>query len=189
MFRRLRSDAGISRFPFLFALVAVMIAASITAFVLVDNQPGADAQAGAKAAAPTSVTNVAPPVMTPAAGTPTGALGTGSTTATAAPKATGSTAPKARSTAPKDRSTAPKAGSTAPKSSTAAQAGNAPASKSITYTVKPGDNLTVIAEWFKLHGYGKLYERNKAVIGDNPNLIYPGQEITVSSAGMTLGGS
>ena len=25
--------------------------------------------------------------------------------------------------------------------------------KAITYTVKRGDNLTVIAAWFKLHGY------------------------------------
>ncbi|MGI8761912.1 MAG: LysM peptidoglycan-binding domain-containing protein [Jatrophihabitantaceae bacterium] len=59
--------------------------------------------------------------------------------------------------------------------------------KPITYTVKKGDNLTVIAAWFHLHGYGGLYERNKAVLGDNPNLIFPGQRITISSSGMTMG--
>jgi LysM repeat protein len=56
----------------------------------------------------------------------------------------------------------------------------------ITYTVKPGDNLTVIAAWFHLHGYGALYQWNKQVIGSNPNLIYPGQRITVSAAGNTM---
>ncbi len=61
-------------------------------------------------------------------------------------------------------------------------------SKPITYVVKKGDNLTVIAKWFKQHGYSSLYERNKAVIGDDPNLIFPGQKITVSTSGMSLGG-
>jgi nucleoid-associated protein YgaU len=58
----------------------------------------------------------------------------------------------------------------------------------LTYTIKPGDNLWNIAIWFHLHGYGDLYERNKAVIGDYPNLIFPGQTITISSGGMTVGG-
>ncbi|MDP9117492.1 MAG: LysM peptidoglycan-binding domain-containing protein [Actinomycetota bacterium] len=57
----------------------------------------------------------------------------------------------------------------------------------LTYTVKPGDNLSVIAAWFKLHGYGGLYEANKAVLGDNPDLIHPGQTITVSGTGLTTG--
>jgi nucleoid-associated protein YgaU len=57
----------------------------------------------------------------------------------------------------------------------------------VTYTVKPGDNLTVIAAWFHLHGYGDLYDANKSVIGANPALIRPGQVITVSSAGLTIG--
>ncbi|MDQ2796908.1 MAG: hypothetical protein M3Y06_07080 [Actinomycetota bacterium] len=46
----------------------------------------------------------------------------------------------------------------------------------------------MISQWFKLHGYGSLYERNKAVIGDNPNLIFPGQKITISGGKMTVGG-
>jgi hypothetical protein len=57
----------------------------------------------------------------------------------------------------------------------------------ITYVVRVGDNLTIIAAWFHLHGYGTLYEQNKAVIGDDPDLIYAGQRITISNGGMTVG--
>lgn len=50
-----------------------------------------------------------------------------------------------------------------------------------TYTVKPGDNLWDIAK--KQYGsgaaYKKIYEANKGVIGGNPNLIYPGQKLTL----------
>jgi len=57
----------------------------------------------------------------------------------------------------------------------------------LTYTVVPGDNLSTIAWWFHTHGYGALYEANKAVLGDNPNLIHPGQQITITTNGMTMG--
>jgi len=57
----------------------------------------------------------------------------------------------------------------------------------LTYTVVPGDNLSKIAWWFHTHGYGALYEANKAVLGDNPDLIHPGQHITITSNGMTMG--
>ena len=55
-----------------------------------------------------------------------------------------------------------------------------------TYTVKPGDNLSIIAAWFHLHGYGALYDANKAVIGANSSLIHPGQVITISATGVTI---
>ena len=60
------------------------------------------------------------------------------------------------------------------------------ASSSITYTVKPGDTLSGIAEWFKLHGYGRLYNANQSVIGSNPNLIIPGERVTISHGAMSL---
>jgi nucleoid-associated protein YgaU len=48
-----------------------------------------------------------------------------------------------------------------------------------TYTVKPGDNLTKIAL-----RYGKkwpeIYAKNKAVIGPDPNRIYPGQKLVLA---------
>lgn len=50
-----------------------------------------------------------------------------------------------------------------------------------TYTVKSGDCLWNIAK--KLLGsgskYTQIYNANKGVIGGNPNLIYPGQVLTI----------
>ena len=58
---------------------------------------------------------------------------------------------------------------------------NTPSMK--TYTVKPGDSLWKIAAL--LLGVGSkwniIYEANKSVIGGNPNLIYPGQVLTIPS--------
>ena len=66
-----------------------------------------------------------------------------------------------------------------------------------TYTVKSGDCLSSIAR--KTTGssdWTALYEQNKDVIGSNPNLIYPGQVLTLpagasaaSSGGSSSGGT
>ncbi|KPI22773.1 Transglycosylase-like domain protein [Actinobacteria bacterium OK074] len=52
------------------------------------------------------------------------------------------------------------------------------ASKNANYTVRDGDTLSEIAE---SHGtiWQKVYAENKAVIGDDPNLIVPGQRFEV----------
>lgn len=61
-------------------------------------------------------------------------------------------------------------------------ADTSPAAEQKTYTVKSGDNLRKIAK----HLYGdemrwkELYEANKATIGNNPDRIQPGMELTVS---------
>jgi nucleoid-associated protein YgaU len=69
------------------------------------------------------------------------------------------------------------------------QAKKSQVKRSLTYVVKSGDTLSGIAEWFKLHGYTGLYDWNKSVIGSNPNLIFPGQRITISDGVMTLSGT
>ena len=48
----------------------------------------------------------------------------------------------------------------------------------VVYTVKEGDTLSKIAEKYNLN-WKKLYEKNKDVIGDNPDLIYPGQKLVI----------
>lgn len=55
----------------------------------------------------------------------------------------------------------------------------APAPAGDTYTVKPGDTLSGIAT---AHGldWQTLYDANRAVIGDNPDLIYPGQVLSLA---------
>ncbi len=53
----------------------------------------------------------------------------------------------------------------------------------VTYEVKPGDCLSVIAK--RLTGsasWTAIYEQNKGVIGSNPNLIKPGQILTIPGA-------
>jgi len=50
-----------------------------------------------------------------------------------------------------------------------------------TYSVLPGDSLSKIAQ--KFYGnpslWSKIYQANKALIGPNPNLINPGQKLTI----------
>jgi nucleoid-associated protein YgaU len=50
-----------------------------------------------------------------------------------------------------------------------------------TYVVKAGDSLSKIAK--ELLGdsnrWPEIYEANKELIGDNPNLIHPGQELRI----------
>ena len=56
---------------------------------------------------------------------------------------------------------------------------NAPSSK--TYTVKSGDCLWKISSTYLGSGskWNEIYEANKSVVGGNPNLIYPGQVLTI----------
>ena len=52
-----------------------------------------------------------------------------------------------------------------------------------SYTVKSGDSLSAIAR--KLTGstnWQTIYEQNKVVIGSNPNMIKPGQVLTIPGA-------
>lgn len=65
----------------------------------------------------------------------------------------------------------------------AAETSPAPAA-SQTYTVVKGDCLWNIAKRFYGNGakYTTIYNANKSVIGGNPNLIYPGQVLTIPAA-------
>ena len=51
--------------------------------------------------------------------------------------------------------------------------------KSKTYTVDSGDNLSNIAkqELGDANRWREIYELNKDVIGDNPDLIQPGKKL------------
>lgn len=51
-------------------------------------------------------------------------------------------------------------------------------SANITYTVQKGDTLWGISQKFGIN-LNELYQRNKHIIGDNPNLIYIGQILQI----------
>lgn len=67
-------------------------------------------------------------------------------------------------------------------SSTRAVSSNAPPAGS--YTVVKGDCLSSIARRYygTASKWTAIYEANKAVIGGNPNLIYPGQVLTIPAS-------
>ena len=50
--------------------------------------------------------------------------------------------------------------------------------ETITYVVKPGDNLSKIAKAYNTT-WQKIYNDNKNIIGGNPNRIYPGQRLII----------
>jgi len=52
-----------------------------------------------------------------------------------------------------------------------------------TYTVESGDNLSAIAqqELGDANRWREIYELNKDVIGDDPDLIQPGTELKLPS--------
>ena len=51
-----------------------------------------------------------------------------------------------------------------------------------TYTVRPGDSLSKIAQKLGLKSWQDLYNLNKSVVGSNPNLIYSGQVLKIPGA-------
>lgn len=55
--------------------------------------------------------------------------------------------------------------------------------KTKTYTVDSGDNLSAIAqqELGDANRWREIYELNKDVIGNNPDLIQPGMELKLPS--------
>ena len=51
-------------------------------------------------------------------------------------------------------------------------------SSKIVYVVKSGDTLSSIARRYNTT-WQKIYEKNKSVIGSNPNIIKPGQKLEI----------
>lgn len=57
----------------------------------------------------------------------------------------------------------------------------APASQIKKHVVQKGESLSLIAKHYygDVHKWKQLYEANKSVVGDNPDLIKPGQELVI----------
>ncbi|MGW4383648.1 transglycosylase family protein [Kitasatospora sp. NPDC004531] len=82
-------------------------------------------------------------------------------------------APKAQQSAPAAKQDAPKQTWKNAKSGAAANT-----AKGKTYTVKSGDTLSKIAAGLGVDWHS-LYNNNTGVVGGNPNLIFPGQVLSV----------
>jgi nucleoid-associated protein YgaU len=91
-------------------------------------------------------------------------------------------AKKAAAPAPAPKPAAPPAGGGGPQavpvSQPAAAAGE-------TYTVQKGDSLSKIAKQHlgDANAWKRIYEANRATIGDDPDKIYPGQKLQIPGGG------
>ncbi|MGK5638387.1 transglycosylase family protein [Streptomyces sp. URMC 126] len=69
-------------------------------------------------------------------------------------------------------------GSGAERASRGTERGRADASAAHDYTVRPGDNLSEIAQQHRVEGgWHRVYQDNKKVVGGDPDLIHPGQQL------------
>jgi nucleoid-associated protein YgaU len=114
---------------------------------------------------------------------------------TAAPKANPTAAPKANPTAAAKNPTptaaanppeaanapAPAEPAAAPAAAAPAAASAPPAAEAQTYTVQNGDTLPSIANqvYGDANQWNAIYQANRGAIGDDPNLIHPGMQISI----------
>ncbi|MEV4612615.1 transglycosylase family protein [Kitasatospora sp. NPDC049258] len=126
---------------------------------------------------PTGDPTATPPVTTPdpTATTPVTPSPTGSPTTGDLP------VPGASGTATPDPTAAPTTTATTDPAATVPVAATTPAqpAPATTYTVAPGDTLSTISDSLTLGGWQHLYRSNSPTVGVNPDLIHPGQVLTL----------
>jgi hypothetical protein len=86
-------------------------------------------------------------------------------------------------------SAAPKANGsgTGQNASAAGSGGDKKKSEPKIYIIKPGEDLGIIAKKFRLPSWKYLYQLNKDKIGDNPDLLKAGTELTIPQWDSTSG--
>lgn len=162
-------ETGEARTRTLGILVAVMVAIGVVALVL--TLVGHGGSTGQAASQPSGSQ----------VGHQTSAAPASSTAPSSATSATSSTAAVPTTARPSSR--APSSATSAAPATPTRTSTAAAATKVVRYTVRRGDNLTLIAGWFHQRGYGLVYDWNRSVIGRDPDLIFPGQTIIVSLKG------
>ncbi|MEV6211345.1 transglycosylase family protein [Kitasatospora sp. NPDC051914] len=131
---------------------------------------------------PTDTVPGTPGATTPAPGTTPGTL-PGTTAPTATDPTTGQpvtgvppvTDPVGAATGP----AAPASTDQAPAAATTAPQDSPGTPEATTYTVAAGDTLSDISDKNKLGGWKHVYDSNESTIGENPDLIKPGQVLKI----------
>ncbi|ANW19848.1 transglycosylase family protein [Streptomyces clavuligerus] len=115
----------------------------------------------------------------PAAGSTASEAATADTGAAPQDRATGTADRPSRAGEARTELTADTAATAADRATAAGAADTSPSS----YTVQPGDSLSVIAAEKDVDGgWNSLYERNKDTVGADPDLIHPGQSLDLENA-------
>ncbi len=108
--------------------------------------------------------------------------GSGSASAAPTPSGTPSGAPSSAPTDPGSTTPGDRGGDRASRGGTQARQHDpvTDGQESSSYTVQPGDNLSQIATDHSVPGgWPSLFDANKSVVGSDPNLILPGQQLTL----------
>ncbi|WP_030275228.1 transglycosylase family protein [Streptomyces sp. NRRL B-24484] len=134
--------------------------------------PGTTTAPGATAPVTTAPVTT-PPVIDPITGLP---VAPDQTTAPTTAPTTATTGENQSATATATDPAAPTAPATA---TPAPQQTTAPAAQPDTYTVTAGDTLSDISDKNKLGGWKQVYDGNEGTIGQDPNLIKPGQVLKI----------
>ncbi|MEW2122227.1 transglycosylase family protein [Streptomyces sp. NPDC007259] len=97
------------------------------------------------------------------------------------------TAPVATPKSPDSASPSSRAPQSTPRTTRAATPTTVPGKRE-SYTVTPGDSLSgIAADRHVRGGWQRLYAANRAVVGDDPDLIFPGQRLSLTGTPGTAG--
>ncbi|MER8184869.1 transglycosylase family protein [Kitasatospora sp. NPDC094015] len=128
--------------------------------------------------ATTPVTTPDPTATVPGTPVSPSPSGTPTTGDLPVPGATGTTAPTTGLPVDPATTPAPTTAATPDPAATTPVAATTPA-PATTYTVAPGDTLSTISNSLTLGGWQHLYDNNSPTVGGNPDLIHPGQVLTL----------
>ncbi|WP_283247508.1 transglycosylase family protein [Streptomyces sp. I05A-00742] len=135
-----------------------------------------DSGTPAPSGTPSPTSPSTPPSTPEPSGTPTGTPGTSDTTG--APGADDKREGADEGSAATGKHRAEPSGSDQERASRGAERGRAERPAAHDYTVRPGDNLSEIAQEHRVEGgWHKVYQDNKKAVGADPDLIHPGQQL------------
>ena len=107
------------------------------------------------------------------------------------PQSAGSPAAQAvSSTAPTSLVSTPRVAATpkAAPSSPSVASSSVVAVPTLTYVVREGDSVSVVAAWFQTHGYGQFSDEMENALAAALSRMHPGQQMKITPSGITTSG-